>query len=555
MDETTPETAPDQGAAAQQTGAPHAPQNVPPYAPQPGGQAGAHGSDGFFDSIRRSGLVRTDERWVGGVAGGLALRFGIDPLVVRGLLAVSVLFGGLGMVLYGLGWLLVPDQRDGRIHLQQLFRGDVDVAVVGGFAVLLSGLAFPNQWDRGMWWAADGSWWQAVLWLSTLALVVVLAVAAASRRAQRPRPPAGTASAAGPSTTLRPGEGPRQAAPPAAWGAPTGPAAPAAATWAAPTGQQPTHPTMEGPSMDDTSSATTATWAAAPTATYPTQASAGYGSPSGPAYGTPASPAYGTPASPAYGAGFGTAPVAGYAPAPAWQAGPAGPTTVLPRDRRRGPGAGAIGIVVGLSLLTLAVLLAAQRTGDFTGPVALTTTAVTITLLGLAIIVSGLRGRTSGGLTGLAILGAFIALPLSAANADGWDAWEGWDGDLGSSTALGDLRATPTDVATAEAGFSLGAGDAHIDLTALPLTGDTVDVPIQMGAGDLTVVVPRGAAYTAEVSIMGGDVTWLGDTTAGLSDANGLTFESPAVLDGAASALDITVRVGAGTVEFVEEGR
>ncbi|MGJ0223654.1 TSUP family transporter, partial [Streptococcus pyogenes] len=49
---------------------------------------------------------------VGGVAGGVALRLGIDPLITRGVLAVSVLFGGLGLVLYAIGWLLLPEQRD-----------------------------------------------------------------------------------------------------------------------------------------------------------------------------------------------------------------------------------------------------------------------------------------------------------------------------------------------------------------------------------------------------------------------------------------------------------
>ncbi|HWS56930.1 MAG TPA: PspC domain-containing protein, partial [Actinotalea sp.] len=149
---------------------------APPPRPEP------HGSDGFFDSIRRSGLARSDDRWIGGVGGGVALRFGIDPLVVRGVLAVSLLFGGLGLVLYGLGWLLLPDQRDGRIHLQQLLRGDVDVAVVGGFAMILSGLAFPSRWASGMWWGLDGDWWRSALWLSLLALAVVVGVAAASRR-------------------------------------------------------------------------------------------------------------------------------------------------------------------------------------------------------------------------------------------------------------------------------------------------------------------------------------------------------------------------------------
>ena len=33
----------------------------------------------FFDSLRHCGIVRTQERWVGGVAGGVARRLDVDP--------------------------------------------------------------------------------------------------------------------------------------------------------------------------------------------------------------------------------------------------------------------------------------------------------------------------------------------------------------------------------------------------------------------------------------------------------------------------------------------
>ena len=69
-------------------------------------------------------------------------------------------------------------------------------------------------------------------------------------------------------------------------------------------------------------------------------------------------------------------------------------------------------MVVALSLLTLAALLIAERSGDFDGPVALTALGVAIVLAGLGIIVSGLRGRTSGALGGLAVLGLVAAVPL-----------------------------------------------------------------------------------------------------------------------------------------------
>jgi phage shock protein C len=49
-----------------------------------------------------------NERIIGGVAGGLAAYLRIDPLVVRLIFAVLSLANGLGIVLYLLMWLLVP---------------------------------------------------------------------------------------------------------------------------------------------------------------------------------------------------------------------------------------------------------------------------------------------------------------------------------------------------------------------------------------------------------------------------------------------------------------
>ena len=47
---------------------------------------------------------------IGGVAGGLAEYFDIDPTLVRILFAVSVAFGGTGILAYVILWIVVPEQ-------------------------------------------------------------------------------------------------------------------------------------------------------------------------------------------------------------------------------------------------------------------------------------------------------------------------------------------------------------------------------------------------------------------------------------------------------------
>ncbi|MDO5754742.1 MAG: PspC domain-containing protein [Tissierellia bacterium] len=54
----------------------------------------------------------TEDKMIGGVCGGIAEYFGIDPSIVRILLLFLFLFGGSGGLLYLLCWLILPTDRD-----------------------------------------------------------------------------------------------------------------------------------------------------------------------------------------------------------------------------------------------------------------------------------------------------------------------------------------------------------------------------------------------------------------------------------------------------------
>ncbi|HTF41020.1 MAG TPA: PspC domain-containing protein [Propionibacteriaceae bacterium] len=49
------------------------------------------------------------QRMVAGVCGGLAEYFNVDTTVIRVLFLVITLFGGAGLVVYVVMWILVPD--------------------------------------------------------------------------------------------------------------------------------------------------------------------------------------------------------------------------------------------------------------------------------------------------------------------------------------------------------------------------------------------------------------------------------------------------------------
>lgn len=58
-------------------------------------------------------LIRTrTNRMLAGVCSGLGSYFGIDPNLVRLVLAILTLFGGTGIILYLAGWLLIPEEGE-----------------------------------------------------------------------------------------------------------------------------------------------------------------------------------------------------------------------------------------------------------------------------------------------------------------------------------------------------------------------------------------------------------------------------------------------------------
>jgi phage shock protein PspC (stress-responsive transcriptional regulator) len=133
---------------------PAAPAAPGPAAPDQEYPPSGHGSDDFFNRIRATGATRPDDgRWIAGVAAGLARRWEVDPILVRGGFVALTFAGGLGVVLYGLAWLLLP-QDDGRIHVQQAIRGDITIGFVG--ALILSLAAIGSGGGGGPW--HDGFW-------------------------------------------------------------------------------------------------------------------------------------------------------------------------------------------------------------------------------------------------------------------------------------------------------------------------------------------------------------------------------------------------------------
>ena len=117
-------------------------------------------SERFFAWMRSLGIQR-EKGWIGGVAAGIAVRIGIDPLIVRGILVVTALLGAPALLVYAAAWLLLPDSDDS-IHLERAIKGQFDSSLAAIGVVILLGL-LP---------IAPGLWFGVSVWPEALGRVI-----------------------------------------------------------------------------------------------------------------------------------------------------------------------------------------------------------------------------------------------------------------------------------------------------------------------------------------------------------------------------------------------
>ena len=480
-----PGTVPPQGAFPPDAGAP-----VSPHRPA---------SAGFFESLRRTGLVRTNERWIGGVAGGVARRLGLDPTLVRCIWLVLTIFSGIGLVLYGLGWALMPEESDGRIHLEQAVGGDFDAGLAGALATFIAGWVLLDHGLVPSWYITglaesdlyNGFW--PVVWTCLVVGLVYWAYRVFQRR-QHQKPP--TPGAPG-SPTL--GAGMPYAAPPAAGPqVRTPPPAPHATPYAAaaqaaggkdgavradaghnaPAG-------MPGPT------------ASGPTRPMPAQAGAGHAA-------TRPTAAPGAPAS--------------AAPRPAYVA----PRPVRPvRPRRPGPGRRLGLAIMGIACCCIAVIVMICSTGGM-GPLAAGFAMVgTVTaLLGAGVIISALRGRRGGWMTATGWLAVMVAVPVLAIGTSMPESAL----SARSTTRGGTTNTVTLTWADLEPQLTAGDGNATVvlgDYAAGRVILDLTDMPadaephtrasLSIGAGAVTIRTVTGQSLVVDSTV--GLGTTYADTT------------------------------------------
>lgn len=460
----------------------------------------------FFDWMRSIG-IRREPGWIGGVGAGIATRLGIDPLIVRGIIVVVAILGGPAFLLYAAAWLLLPDQHD-KIHLEELLRGRFESALAGiGVFVLLAIL--PTT--QGFWFAGSAFWgepyWGASigrgLWtIVVLAAIVGLVIWVARRSQDGGSPFQAGPRAARPNTTAADAE-------PTTVTDPTPPPAAPAASASAEELSAWREQQAEWRKQNYNFRTQQARERARSNHDAQRQASAER-------------------------AALRAEQRAEYA--------------------KSNPHPLYTSIVGGLALVVGGIVTLSLNGGEIEVGTVMAGLAAAVAVLAVGIIVSGFRGKRSGGSSGFAVL---LLIPLLIVNVFPQNANVQY-GPV-SSFAPHDTRATVD-----ESTYFAAAGDVTLDLrpyfaSPAPKVGDTWAsdaVTLYAGAGRVFVLVPAGEPVSLDLSVGAGTITGdAGERSGlfrGLTDTSG--FDDIPTGEHPAQQLSVRVQLGAGTITVVHEG-
>jgi len=465
------------------------PAGTPPGSSQhPSGSA-----SGRFDlrQLRRS----RDDRMIGGVCGGLGRYVGIDPIIFRIVLAALAIFGGVGLLLYALAWLLIPEEGTDLSELHRLFQGHPSPAPI--IAAVVVGVL-------GVITVTEVAYHRRGRFEVLLIVVAVIAVIAMSSRSRGvppttapfapppygtpPQPPYGTEPSYGTQPSYGTPTPPSGTTPPPA----------EAATPPPPAYQAPAYP--------------------APGYTTPQYAARQYAAPqyaasqySAPRYTAPLGPPAGfSPSRPVY------TPPPGYVPPP-------------PQPPRPPSFLGPIAMSVGVVIVGVLFALDASHSIELSAQAIF---ATSLLIVGLTLVVGTWIGRARV----LIAFGAVLAIALALTAAV----------NVPLRGGIGSRLYVPATATGIPAAYHLGIGHQTIDLTGLDLAGKKVQVTSSVGVGVVHVEVPSNVKVVARGRAGTGDVNIDGNDTSGSNVDR--TVVLPANGTATAGEIDLDLRVGLGRV-------
>lgn len=451
------------------------------------------------------------DRKIAGVASGIGHRYGLDPILIRVAFAVLTFYGGAGLLLYLLGWVLLASENDPASAFEAMTgRGRSSTSVVLTLLLCLAMLPV-SGWVFG---SVDG----LVALLLGIGSLYLLHRNRSSYRAPGVAPGGAAAGMAAPSAA-EPGW------PAGAGSAPLSGADPFRATTVAfdtgprsagqPTERQ-TTPEQTPPDAAPGPSTGTEPIGRPPTST---------GEPAG----SSAPAADIGRANPPSWDPLGVAPFAWDLPEPS----PAGPQAPAVRHRNRA----VTPITIALALIAAGLCVIAH---PFAGWLtAAHSFGVVLAVVGLGLV----AGSLLHGGRGLILPAIPLALATTALAATSVIGVSGVGAPF--DRGVGDATYVPDSTTLVRPNYSLGAGTLTLDLRRLPANSPAATTSVNVGVGNAHVLIPRDAGVTAHCSAGVGDVACLDQHTTG--HAHPIDVQEPGAPG--ATQLTLTVQTGSGNVE------
>lgn len=525
----------------------------------PQGSSGLEPGSGWSGRFRRS----CGDRKIAGVAGGIGRALRVDPVLIRVTFAVLTIFGGAGIALYALCWLLLPSDKDSASPVEALLgRGHSSVpaplAIILGLVVLGS--------------ATSMFTWGLHLLPIAIAAIVVFGVVGrrrdrnwryhgSDRVTQHMQQFAARAGQWGDEVGHRAGSwGEDFGRKAERWGNDIGGRA---ERWGRDFGHRvggaadpgrtdrssgagetaPSGSPFERPAFWDDETREPATGFGAPAepavdltkdaSASADTASAGTASAAAAAANQQASNPSPEPSGPPARDPLGAAPFAWDLPEP-------GPAPVSPAEQGRARAGKAIGrATTGIALMVAAVLaLGLSLQWWQIGWAVISASALAVVAVGL--FFSAVTGRRRSNLIGLGILlsAATLFLTLTGLNGTG---------------GIGERNWTPTTTTEADQHYTLQAGDATLDLSQLPALkpGETVTTSVNLKVGHLTVLVPNGVNVEATCSSNLGSMQCLDERSSGWHNRRASSVPAAAPKAG---TIKLDAQVGVGDLEVRSNG-
>lgn len=95
------------------------------------------------EGAQRAGRPRItrgrEHKVLAGVCDGAGRYFGVDPVIFRVVLAVLSLTGGIGLIIYGMGWLVIPQEDEEQSEAHRLMSGRIEGAPLTAVLMTLVG--------------------------------------------------------------------------------------------------------------------------------------------------------------------------------------------------------------------------------------------------------------------------------------------------------------------------------------------------------------------------------------------------------------------------------